>query len=48
MTCSVGVAWFRIGDTAATLLARADEALYRAKRYGRNRIEPEEPASSVA
>ncbi|CAD0328404.1 diguanylate cyclase [Xanthomonas gardneri] len=48
VTCSVGVAWFRIGDTAATLLARADEALYRAKRYGRNRIEPEEPASSVA
>lgn len=48
VTCSVGVAWFRIGDTAATLLARADEALYRAKRYGRNRIEPEEPESSVA
>ncbi|WP_205394854.1 diguanylate cyclase [Xanthomonas hydrangeae] len=48
VTCSVGVAWFRIGDTAATLLARADEALYRAKRHGRNRIEPEEPASSVA
>ncbi|MFC7521807.1 diguanylate cyclase domain-containing protein [Xanthomonas populi] len=48
VTCSVGVAWFRIGDTAATLLARADEALYRAKRHGRNRIEPEEPESSVA
>ncbi|MFA0923724.1 ligand-binding sensor domain-containing diguanylate cyclase [Xanthomonas fragariae] len=48
VTCSIGVSWFRNGDTAATLLARADEALYRAKRYGRNRIEPEEPESSVA
>lgn len=48
VTCSVGVAWFRSGDNAATLLARADEALYRAKRHGRNRIEPEEPESSVA
>ncbi|KAB0539633.1 diguanylate cyclase domain-containing protein [Xanthomonas cissicola] len=48
VTCSVGVSWFRVGDTAASLLARADEALYRAKRSGRNRIEPEEPESSVA
>ena len=48
VTCSIGVSWFRNGDTAATLLARADEALYRAKRYGRNRIEPEESESSVA
>ncbi|WP_184408596.1 MULTISPECIES: ligand-binding sensor domain-containing diguanylate cyclase [unclassified Xanthomonas] len=48
VTCSIGVAWFRLGDTDATLLARADEALYRAKHYGRNRIEPEEPQSSVA
>ncbi|QGJ67208.1 diguanylate cyclase [Xanthomonas oryzae pv. oryzae] len=48
VTCSVGVSWFRVGDTAASLLARADEALYRAKRSGRNRIEPAEPESSVA
>ncbi|WP_184374241.1 ligand-binding sensor domain-containing diguanylate cyclase [Xanthomonas arboricola] len=48
VTCSIGVAWYRVGDTAATLLARADEALYRAKRHGRNRIEPEEPEISVA
>ncbi|PPU72754.1 ligand-binding sensor domain-containing diguanylate cyclase [Xanthomonas cucurbitae] len=48
VTCSIGVSWFRPGDTAATLLARADEALYRAKRHGRNRIEPEEPDVSAA
>lgn len=48
VTCSVGVSWFRIGDTAASLLARADQALYRAKRSGRNRIEPEEAENSVA
>ncbi|MCC4604914.1 diguanylate cyclase domain-containing protein [Xanthomonas campestris] len=48
VTCSIGVSWYRVGDTAATLLARADEALYRAKRHGRNRIEPEEPEVSVA
>ncbi|MDO0837569.1 diguanylate cyclase [Xanthomonas campestris pv. campestris] len=48
VTCSVGVAWFRSGDSTPTLLARADEALYRAKGQGRNRIEPETPACSVA
>ncbi|MCD0245105.1 diguanylate cyclase [Xanthomonas melonis] len=48
VTCSIGVAWFRPGDTTAALLARADEALYRAKHHGRNRIEPEEPDISVA
>ena len=42
VTCSIGVAWYRHGDTAAQLLARADAALYRAKHGGRNRIELEE------
>ena len=45
VTCSFGVAEFQSGDTAETLLARADDALYRAKSNGRNRIElAEQPA----
>ena len=39
VTCSFGVAHYQDGDTAETLLARADDALYRAKSNGRNRIE---------
>ena len=40
-TFSAGVAMYHRSDTLTTLLHRADEALYRAKRRGRNRIEPE-------
>jgi diguanylate cyclase (GGDEF)-like protein len=36
VTCSFGVAQFQDGDTAETLTSRADEALYAAKRAGRN------------
>lgn len=38
LTVSIGVADFRTGDSVADLLARADAALYRAKREGRNRV----------
>ena len=38
-TVSLGVAEWREGDTANTLLARADAALYRAKAAGRDRVE---------
>jgi diguanylate cyclase (GGDEF)-like protein len=39
ITCSFGVAQYIVGDTAQSLLARADKALYRAKSLGRNRVE---------
>lgn len=38
ITVSFGIAVARAGDTAETLLARADEALYQAKAGGRNRV----------
>jgi PleD family two-component response regulator len=38
-TCSVGVAVWNGVETAATLVDRADRALYRAKALGRDRIE---------
>jgi diguanylate cyclase (GGDEF)-like protein len=42
VTCSFGVASFHLGDDMGTLIARADNALYRAKDNGRNRVEVEE------
>lgn len=43
VTCSFGVAEFAKSiDTAESLIARADEALYRAKQNGRNRVERED------
>jgi diguanylate cyclase (GGDEF)-like protein len=38
VTCSLGVAERRPGDTAESLLLRADGALYRAKHEGRDRL----------
>jgi diguanylate cyclase len=38
-TFSAGLAEYRAGETPSHLIERADSALYRAKRLGRNRIE---------
>jgi diguanylate cyclase len=38
VTISVGVAALRSGDTPQSLIGRADECLYAAKRHGRNRV----------
>jgi two-component system cell cycle response regulator len=38
VTISIGAATSRDGDTAESLLKRADQALYRAKKDGRNRV----------
>ena len=38
VTISIGVAQYRLGDSGATLVSRADAALYAAKDLGRNRV----------
>ncbi len=39
LTLSLGASEFHAGDTPADLVARADAAMYQAKRTGRNRVE---------
>ena len=41
VTISIGIAALGSGDDAAMLIKRADQALYRAKRDGRNRVVPD-------
>ncbi|WP_018875829.1 PAS domain S-box protein [Thioalkalivibrio sp. ALE31] len=48
VTISLGVAAFTFGEPRSDLLRRVDEALYRAKREGRNRVAiADPPAGSV-
>lgn len=39
VTCSFGVTAYAVGDSSFDLLKRADDAMYLAKRKGRNRVE---------
>ncbi len=39
VTCSIGVAEYQPGESASNFIKRSDDALYLAKRNGRNRIE---------
>jgi diguanylate cyclase (GGDEF)-like protein len=45
VTFSAGIAVYRYGETIEQTLSRADDALYRAKNAGRNRVYEEKPAS---
>jgi len=40
VTASLGFAQYEAGDTSETLIKRADQALYKAKILGRNRVVP--------
>ena len=48
VTVSIGVGTLRANDTLESLCERADSALYRAKRAGRNRVAAPEPEASEA
>jgi len=45
LTVSIGVAQYKPGEQIIDTFARADEALYRAKQRGRNRVECEASAT---
>ena len=45
LTVSIGVAQYKPGESIIDTFARADEALYRAKQHGRNRVECEGAAT---
>ncbi len=47
-TFSTGLTLYSPGETPSALIERADKALYRAKRMGRNRVEVELPNTVVA
>ena len=48
LSISIGMAMRRHGDSLETLIERADQAMYRAKLHGRNRVYVDEGASKAA
>lgn len=48
VTASLGVGSYINGESKETLFERADQALYRAKKNGRNRVACERPAQEVS
>ena len=48
LTVSIGVAQFRMGETADGMIGRCDKALYQAKRLGRNRTVKESAEEEIA
>lgn len=47
-TFSAGLAQYRAGESATNFIRRADSALYRAKRLGRNRLEADSSSVGMA
>ena len=47
ITVSIGISTYQEGDTAKTVIDRADEALYIAKRTGKNRVVSENELTSA-
>lgn len=48
LTVSLGTAQLQVGESLVAALGRADAALYRAKRCGRDRVEPAAPPDAAA
>lgn len=47
ITASFGIALAEPGDNLESLLTRADDALYQAKRNGRNQVHPGAPEAAL-